>query len=209
MNTYLFKDSTHYKIGKSLDVYRRYMDMYPHNPTIEIVTFIDKNIEGKLLKKYKNNRVKREWFVFTDLEVKNIIKNDFGNPNINEIIYKDYLIEDGKYKGRYLVTLTSIEEINWLKTYDNEAFKYWSKYSLRYSFMFKNLKEFNLKKENFDYRERADLVTNLKDILTNLNILSIDAYSKTENITYNGAKKRIKSGFVDTVNISGKTFIIY
>ena len=51
-------------------------------------------------------------------------------------------------------------------------------------------------------------VCELKKLINKLEILSIPDYAKKQNITYPGAKKRIASGAVDTVIISGITFIV-
>ena len=56
MNTYLFKDNSHYKIGKSINVAERFKTLNSANPTLEVVTCINKNIESKLHRKYKKKQ---------------------------------------------------------------------------------------------------------------------------------------------------------
>lgn len=209
MNTYLFKDATHYKIGKSLDVNRRFLEMRPYNPTLTIVTSINENIEALLHIKYKKNRVKGEWFVFTEKEVQKLIEDDFKNPTVEEILYKNYIIQKGKHKNKHLISLFEDDEINWLKSFNNEAFNYWLNNYTRYYFLRCQIENLTVVTNYTEYKEKHQMINDLKLILKTVKLSTIETYSKTENITYNGAKRRVLSGVVDTVCISGKTLIIH
>lgn len=61
--TYIVTDQTgYYKIGKTIDIERRVNDFIISNLTIELVHVINKNIESKLHKKYKDKNISGEWF---------------------------------------------------------------------------------------------------------------------------------------------------
>jgi len=208
MNTYLFKDESHYKIGKSDNVFKRYNEILPHNPTVKIITSIPKNIETQLHRKYKKNRVHLEWFAFSDLEISKIIHNDFENPNYNEIPYLDYRITKGKYAGRKLISMFNYDEIKWLYIFDNPAFTWWTNNFTRYYFLKNTLINDDEITNKIEKNDNYSNVRELRKIINGIEILSIPDYAKKQNITYQGAKKRITAGAVDTVIISGITFIV-
>ena len=219
MKTYLFKDGTHYKIGRSENVMERFNTIKRHNPTLEVVTFIDKNIEARLHQKYKKNRDVYEWFLFSDTEIRKIIEEDYGNPNLFEIPFLDYKIKEGEYEGRFLITMFSNDEINYIRKTNNKYFDFWLENHLRYSFMKKELEDYNkveLKVETpVKHEDIARLISIIDDLYLNrdlflkynkiigtkkllkcleeiggvLNLQTIPDYAKVKNLSYNGVKK--------------------
>jgi len=222
MKTYLFKDGSHYKIGRSLNIKERFNTIRAFNPTLEVVTFVDKNIESKLHQKYKNNRDVYEWFLFSDKEIQNIIEFDFDNPNIFEIDFLDYKISTGQYAGRFLVTMFSDEEINYLKVSKNKYYDFWVSNYLRYSFIKKDLIDYNKIenkiKEPIRYDDIVKVISLVNDLHLNrdlffknkeiigtkkilecfielgniLNLKTIPDYAKENNMSYNGVKNNRK-----------------
>jgi hypothetical protein len=72
--TYLMLDSKGYvKIGKSINPYFREKTLQSENITISLFAVCDKNIESLLHKKYKDKRVRGEWFVLSNDEILDII----------------------------------------------------------------------------------------------------------------------------------------
>lgn len=74
------KEEGVYKIGKSVNPKRRHRTLLHDDPFIELFFVIDKNIEKKLHKKYKNKRLKGEWFNLTKEDIKNI-KDEYTKNN--------------------------------------------------------------------------------------------------------------------------------
>ena len=72
--TYLIKDNNtgFYKIGKSINPKVREKTLQAEKPTYTRVKVWDKNIESELHKKYKDQRVRGEWFKLTHIQVKYI-----------------------------------------------------------------------------------------------------------------------------------------
>lgn len=206
MNTYLFKDYNYYKIGKSKNVENRFRELEKYNPTLSVVSFVDKDIENYLHRKFKDKRVKNEWFCLNDNEEQDVLR-EFGNPNINDIPYKDYVIDSGMYEGRFLISMRSDSEIAWLRSnINNRAFYYWQKYYLRFCNIIDihNYISTPLTYSNLNFEEEKIV---LIDLLKKHPLVTIQEYSNMNNITYNGTKSRIKSGKINTVYI-GKTAYI-
>ena len=72
--TYLMKDTTNnfYKIGYSTNPEQRESTLQSEKPTIKMVKVWDKFIEKELHEKYKDQRVRGEWFKLTPTQVKYI-----------------------------------------------------------------------------------------------------------------------------------------
>lgn len=74
-NTYLMIDGNgYYKIGKSFNPEIREKTLQSQNPTIELIAFLNKDIEKELHLEYKNKRKRGEWFSLSKEDVKFIIK---------------------------------------------------------------------------------------------------------------------------------------
>lgn len=76
--TYFLRDAiTEYtKIGKSIDINRRLKEIKSANPTVELITVIDKDIELELHHEYEHKRMNGEWFNLTEKDINDIkIKN--------------------------------------------------------------------------------------------------------------------------------------
>ena len=212
MVTYLIKDFLYYKIGRTVSLENRLDGIYSHNISAQIISFIDGDIEKKLHRKFKNKRIKNEWFQLNDSDVGYIL-NEFGNPQSEDIKYKQYIIESGLYAGRHLISMKTKEEIEWLRLANggNRFFEHWAKYYLRYI----NIIEMPVienspisKIMNFDNLNDYEEIILLKQLLNKHTILSIQGYADKYKITYNGTKVRIKSGKLNNVIINGATFII-
>ncbi len=72
--TYLIKNSRNgfYKIGRSKDPLKRERTLQSEEPLIKIVKIWDKNIEKELHNKYKEYRLRGEWFRLNKVQVKYI-----------------------------------------------------------------------------------------------------------------------------------------
>ena len=72
--TYLIKENntSFYKIGKSTNPTLREKTLQRQMPNIHIVKIWDKDIEKTLHKKYKQQRVRGEWFKLTKVQVRHI-----------------------------------------------------------------------------------------------------------------------------------------
>jgi len=132
MCTYLFKDDKYYKIGRSTNVLNRFINIKYVNIGLKCVSFFNEDIEKELHRKFDGKRVAFEWFDLSKKDVEYILTR-FGNPNIDEIKYLDCIISDPPYKGRYLVSMGSSMEINWLKSKPTLEYRYWVKNHLRFS----------------------------------------------------------------------------
>ena len=62
--TYLMHDTANcfYKIGKSIKPKYREKTLQSEKPTVELIHIIDKDIERKLHNKFKDKRIRGEWF---------------------------------------------------------------------------------------------------------------------------------------------------
>lgn len=76
--TYILIDNAAglYKIGRTVDVDKRFAALSVANPSISVVMVIDDNVENELHKTYSTKRVKSEWFCLTDKDI-NDIKNKY------------------------------------------------------------------------------------------------------------------------------------
>lgn len=74
--TYILSDSNVgiYKIGKSRDMKGRIKDLSIGNAYLNLVAYIDKDIERELHKRLDNKRFQGEWFRLTKKEVNEIIE---------------------------------------------------------------------------------------------------------------------------------------
>lgn len=72
--TYLLKDKNTglYKIGKSVNPLNREKTLQGEKPTYELLKVWDDNIERELHDKYKNQRVRGEWFELNSIQVRYI-----------------------------------------------------------------------------------------------------------------------------------------
>lgn len=72
--TYILKDVStgYYKIGKSNNISKRFNALSCGNISLKVAAYIYKDIEKELHLKYRVNRIKNEWFCFTDEEFNNI-----------------------------------------------------------------------------------------------------------------------------------------
>ena len=68
---YLFKSQNIYKIGKAIDVKKRYETLLTGNPYLEIVCFGDGVKEKELHNYFSNKKIKNEWF---NLDEKDVLK---------------------------------------------------------------------------------------------------------------------------------------
>lgn len=83
--TYLMFDGTYYKIGKTVDVKKRYKSLRTGNPNIRLIAYTDQYDEKELHTLYKEYRYKLEWFKFDDEIILDVI-NKFENTNNNLIL---------------------------------------------------------------------------------------------------------------------------
>jgi hypothetical protein len=72
--TYLIKEDNtkFYKIGKSIDPVKREKTLQREKPNIKLIKVWEDDIERELHKKYKDQRVRGEWFVLSKIQVKHI-----------------------------------------------------------------------------------------------------------------------------------------
>lgn len=79
--TYLIKDMTngYYKIGKSVNPIFREKTLRAEYPKIITIITTEQNIETKLHKKYKEYRLRGEWFDIPDSLITEL-KNEFNQP---------------------------------------------------------------------------------------------------------------------------------
>jgi hypothetical protein len=76
IKTYLMTDFTgHTKIGKTTDVYKRFLSMRSGNPTLKIIASLEKDIETELLLKFKDKKISGEWFSLSKEELNELIKD--------------------------------------------------------------------------------------------------------------------------------------
>jgi hypothetical protein len=83
IKTYLMTDFRGcIKIGKTTDVYKRFLSIRTGNPTLKIIASLEKDIETELLLKFKDKKVLGEWFSLDKEELHNLMK-DFQFPEYN------------------------------------------------------------------------------------------------------------------------------
>lgn len=214
MKTYLIQDGEYYKIGRAFDVNKRLCNLTCSNIRLKIVSFGYADIEYDLHKIFEKKRIKREWFCLNDADVSFII-NKFGNPNEDELEYKDFVIDFGEYKGRYLISMITEYEINYIKTLllqENKCpfYRHWFDNHLRYINIirphkfYKDMsiinKEIISLEQSLNEKQKIEL---LIKIGSSLNLKTIKDYASSNKITYNGAKKCRKP-----VELFGVKFII-
>lgn len=122
--TYLLFDGKRFKIGKTINLKKRFQSLKTSNPDLTLLGYTDLKSENYFHTKYKNFRYKLEWFDFPmkmvpsileefenkdkDIEIRFYRKHDFikvddkfwiYNPtsySLND--YEKFIDEDGKYK---------------------------------------------------------------------------------------------------------------
>lgn len=72
-------DGRFYKIGKSKDPKKRLKEFQTANPSIELVSYYEGDIEILCHQKFWKNRIKNEWFNFNNEEFFKVLK--FMNLN--------------------------------------------------------------------------------------------------------------------------------
>lgn len=72
--TYLvFDEATGYtKIGKSKDIHTRMQALRTHAPQIQLIGYIESDVEKELHEYYSGKRIKGEWFSLDDIDVQDI-----------------------------------------------------------------------------------------------------------------------------------------
>ena len=75
-STYILQDNGNklYKIGRTTNFEKRISVIKTSNPLLKIIGISERDIESELHEKYKNNRMIREWFSFTEKEINYIFK---------------------------------------------------------------------------------------------------------------------------------------
>lgn len=75
--TYIIRDyvADIYKIGKSVNIYERFRQIYCCNPHVSLYAYLDNNIEAKLHKEYDHKRIPNscEWFRLSQEDLDKII----------------------------------------------------------------------------------------------------------------------------------------
>jgi hypothetical protein len=72
--TYLISDGILYKIGISSDLNKRLSTIKSSNPRAEVIDFLVGDYESYLHSLYEDNRESGEWFNFSKLEIKGVLK---------------------------------------------------------------------------------------------------------------------------------------
>ena len=101
---YLFKSQDIYKIGKAIDVQKRYETLLTGNPYLEIVCFGDGVKEKDIHNYFSGKRIKNEWF---NLDEKDVLKAIDFITNKGSFSPKEK--RDTKYNRFYKVTSNGIE----------------------------------------------------------------------------------------------------
>ena len=136
--TYLMYNGKHYKIGRSINPEKRYLELKVASPELKIIAYGTGIDEKTLHEKCNNKKISGEWFKLKAKDVSKIIQllnNEFnGFVKTNEIIkaeqrinknkdfhkklwdkYSKYIINFGKYKDICIIDMTSIEQIKYIK----------------------------------------------------------------------------------------------
>lgn len=126
MFTYMMFDGNYYKIGQSLDVKKRFLNMRVGNPKLKIICYGRGRTEQNLHNEYENKNIRGEWFDLSHNDVLTIINKITGKLltkesaieqsflNLNENNSKCYL-HFGKYKGYDVYNMDTEDEIKYLK----------------------------------------------------------------------------------------------
>lgn len=119
--TYLVTDGQYYKIGSSLNPFRRVKELQTANPSAKLLGYTKKYEEKRLHDKYKKWRVKGEWFNLPQYEVDRLLtemkkpKKKKSLAEIKELALESYIIPYGDYKGKLLSEMTSVDDIRYLR----------------------------------------------------------------------------------------------
>lgn len=74
--------SGYFKIGKSIDVSKRFKTLLIGNPSLSLIAISEKNVEKLLHKKFKTKNIIGEWYKLSSDEVLDIINEfDFKEKN--------------------------------------------------------------------------------------------------------------------------------
>ncbi len=130
--TYIFKSKDSFKIGKSKDPQKRYIQGLTFNPYLEIHKIYKGDYESALHLKFLNNKIKNEWFYLTKEECKiwfyvqlelkpnkeevtldfHEVKEKFGWANttgiyeaIRNLISKDFIAKSWKGNTTYWINV--------------------------------------------------------------------------------------------------------
>ena len=76
--TYIMFDGSCYKIGRSKRIINRYKAIKANNSNIELITFVEGDVEAEMHSLYAENKIRGEWFKFSRLEFQGVIKNLSG-----------------------------------------------------------------------------------------------------------------------------------
>lgn len=77
MKTYLIFDGIYYKIGRSINIEKRFKTIKSNNPNAKIVAYSNMDIEYTLHNKYKEYCYHNEWFLIDDLFVVKNLLNEY------------------------------------------------------------------------------------------------------------------------------------
>lgn len=144
--TYLISDGRYYKIGESLNPFRRLKQLRTANPFVKLIGYTKKYSESRLHQKFNKWKIKGEWFDLPQYEVDSLLE-EIHKPKYEkqrkvkhdkEIDFINYLIQFGKYRGRLMYTMTEKHELAYMrkqiknfKKYSEEwiVFKKWLNYT--------------------------------------------------------------------------------
>lgn len=133
---YLISDGRQFKIGKSVKPEERLKALKTANPRCRLICYGDSVTESYLHKYFSHRRVSGEWFNLTKHDVKVAKRLINGNRNtrhagfvsptvrrtpsvheINNQLYRGFIIPFGKYKGLRIEEMTSTEQLKYCKWY--------------------------------------------------------------------------------------------
>jgi hypothetical protein len=118
---YLITDCRYYKIGKSLNPFKRLKQLRTANPNCELLGYSKKYTEKTLHKRYKKWKVSGEWYNLPQYEVEHILlvmrspKKKRSHVEFKKMEMSNYVVPYGEYKGRKLNTMNSVDEIRYLR----------------------------------------------------------------------------------------------
>lgn len=84
-------DGRFYKIGKSKHPEKRLKEFKTANPSIDLVSYYEGDIEILCHQKFWKNRIKNEWFNFNNEEISRVLKFMNANTECSFINIYDYL----------------------------------------------------------------------------------------------------------------------
>lgn len=133
---YLMTDGRYYKIGSSMNPFRRLKQLKTASPKIKLLGYYKKKTEEQLHKKFKKWKVAGEWFNLPKYEV-DMLLCDMHTPKkakslneIKQISLDEYLIPYGEYKGRKLITMESVDEIRYIRKQIRELPKHCEEWAM-------------------------------------------------------------------------------